>query len=164
MFIPFWYCSESFKIILESEWNLRPSEIVKTWKYWIFSKITFLKPISTVSRAVPSWRHIQYCPYGNRKIVHIGTLSFRRILPFWYFCFLKYIKRASLYILKKAEVSKVDYSSKAKSSDVRGVGTLFDTCLNLGHLFPYNFKILYCHFIQNLNSKIHIFCILYGTF
>jgi len=38
-----------------------------------------------------------------------------------------------------AEVSKVDYPSKTKfkSSDVRGVGAIFDTFLNLGHSFPY---------------------------
>ena len=37
----------------------------------------------------------------------------------------------------EAEVSKVDYPSKTKSSDVRGVGAIFDTFLNLGHSFPY---------------------------
>ena len=40
----------------------------------------------------------------------------------------------------EAEVSKVDYPSKTKSSNVRGVGTFFDTCSNLGQLFHYNFK------------------------
>ena len=34
--------------------------------------------------------------------------------------------------LLKTEVSKVDYASKARSSNVRGVGTFFDACLNLG--------------------------------
>ena len=36
---------------------------------------------------------------------------------------------------KEAEVSKVDYQLNVDSSDVRGVATIFDTCLNLGHLF-----------------------------
>ena len=36
---------------------------------------------------------------------------------------------------KEPEVSKVDYQLNADSSDVRGVATIFDTCLNLGHLF-----------------------------
>jgi hypothetical protein len=41
----------------------------------------------------------------------------------------------------EAEVSKVDYPSKTKSSsDVRGVGTIFDAFLNLGHSFSYKFK------------------------
>ena len=40
----------------------------------------------------------------------------------------------------EAEVSKVDYPSKTKSSNVRGVGTIFDSFLNLGHSFSYRFK------------------------
>jgi hypothetical protein len=40
----------------------------------------------------------------------------------------------------------VDYSSKAKDYSVRGIGSFFDTCLNLGHLSPYNFKNLVGHF------------------
>jgi hypothetical protein len=42
----------------------------------------------------------------------------------------------------EAEVSKVDYSSKAKSCNVRGVGTIFDTCLDLGHLFLFFHTLL----------------------
>ena len=42
-----------------------------------------------------------------------------------------------------------EYSSKARSSNVRGVGTFFDTCSNLGQLFPYNFKKLYTHHSEN---------------
>ena len=40
----------------------------------------------------------------------------------------------------EAEVSKVDYPSKTKSSNVRKVGTIFDSFLNLGHSFSYRFK------------------------
>jgi hypothetical protein len=46
----------------------------------------------------------------------------------------------------KAEVSKVDYASKAKSSNVRGAITFFFTFLNLGQLSPHKFKNLYSHF------------------
>ena len=54
----------------------------------------------------------------------------------------------------KAELSKMDYSSKAVGSNVRGVGTFFDTCANSDQFFLYNFKNLYIHFpessIENL--------------
>ena len=47
-----------------------------------------------------------------------------------------------------AEVSKVDYPSKTKSSNVRGVGTIFDAFLNSGHSFSYKLKkfmpVQYC--------------------
>jgi hypothetical protein len=59
------------------------------------------------------------------------------------------MKRDSLYtalLYLKAEVSKVGYSLKAVGSNVRGVGTFFDTCANLGKLSRYNLKILYIHF------------------
>ena len=46
---------------------------------------------------------------------------------------------------------------KADSSDVRGVGTIFDTCLNLGHLFLCKFKNLYGHSHTNLFSKNYAF-------
>jgi hypothetical protein len=39
------------------------------------------------------------------------------------------------------EVSKVDSLSKVDSFNIRGVGTIFDTCLNLGHLFPFKLNI-----------------------
>ena len=58
------------------------------------------------------------------------------------------IKRDSLYtalLYLKAEVSKVGFSSKAVGSNVRGVGTFFDTCANLGQLSLYNLKPLYIH-------------------
>ena len=55
------------------------------------------------------------------------------------------------FIPPNEAVSKPDYSSKAKSSNVRGVSTIFDTFLKLGRLFPYKFK----------NSCLPI---LYGTF
>jgi hypothetical protein len=59
--------------------------------------------------------------------------------------------RLALYcIFEKVEVSKVDYPSKAKSSNDRGVGTFFfDTCLNLGHLLQNNFKNWLRHFPRN---------------
>ena len=51
------------------------------------------------------------------------------------------MNRPTLYgILKKkakvlgTAISKLDYSSKAKSSNDRGVLTFFDTYSNLGHL------------------------------
>ena len=44
-----------------------------------------------------------------------------------------------------------------KPSEVRGVGTIFDTCLNLGHLFLYKFKNLYGHSHTNLFSKNYAF-------
>jgi hypothetical protein len=46
----------------------------------------------------------------------------------------------ALYPPNKAEVSKVNYSSKAKSFKVWGVSTFCDTFSNLGNLFRYNFK------------------------
>ena len=52
--------------------------------------------------------------------------------------------------VKKAEVSKRHYSSKANIleylSSVRGVGTFFDTCSNLGQLSHTFIKTLYGHF------------------
>ena len=54
----------------------------------------------------------------------------------------------------KVEVSKVDYSSRAKGSNVRGVGAFFDTYSDLP-------------FTQNSNPKIYVICIryiLYKTF
>jgi hypothetical protein len=60
----------------------------------------------------------------------------------------------------KAEESKRQFSSKANSSNVRGVGTFFGTCLNLGQLSSYNFKI--CHIISPeiwiLNSRPFRYC------
>jgi hypothetical protein len=41
------------------------------------------------------------------------------------------LSRLGLFTQKKAEVSKVDYSSKSKSSNVRGVGTMIDTLLKI---------------------------------
>ena len=42
-------------------------------------------------------------------------------------------------------------------SNTREVGTLFDTCLNLGPLSPYNFKNLYCHLQENSIQKLKPF-------
>jgi len=56
--------------------------------------------------------------------------------PLLYFCFI-WMDEARFITPYEAEVSKVDYPSKTKSSDVRGVGAIFDTFLNLGHSFPY---------------------------
>jgi hypothetical protein len=83
-----------------------------------------------------------YCTYGWAKIVDVGTLIFRWIIHFWYVCFIWRDKArlTSSPRMPEAQVSKVDYSSKTKSSNVRGVGTIFDTFLNLGHSFPYKYK------------------------
>jgi hypothetical protein len=55
--------------------------------------------------------------------------------------------------LLKSEVSKIFYSSKANDCNVQGVGTFFDTCLNLGQLFhelfPRNSKKLYGDFAES---------------
>jgi hypothetical protein len=51
--------------------------------------------------------------------------------------------------LLKAKISKVDYSSKDKGSNVRGVGTFFDTFLNLGQLHPCIFKSFIKVFISH---------------
>jgi hypothetical protein len=57
----------------------------------------------------------------------------------------------------EAEVSKVDYSSKAKSCNVRGVGTFCDTFSILGNLFLYNLKNLAGHFPRNQIPKFRPF-------
>jgi hypothetical protein len=49
------------------------------------------------------------------------------------------IKRGSLYIPKE-NVSKEDYSSTPESCNVRGLGTVFDTCSILGHHLPNNLR------------------------
>ena len=48
----------------------------------------------------------------------------------------------------------MDFSSKAKGSNVRGVGTFFVTCSNLGQLFQYNFKTLCDHLPRNFYKKL----------
>jgi hypothetical protein len=58
----------------------------------------------------------------------------------------------------------VDYSSKAKSFNVRGIGTIFYTCSNSGHLFPFDFKNLVFHFPRNFNRTIYTILILYVIF
>jgi hypothetical protein len=69
------------------------------------------------------------------------------------------IKRGSFYTHKGSQKQKlkVDFSSKAKGSNVRGVvrgvGTFSVTCLNLGQLSPYNFKNLYGHLPRNFSRK-----------
>jgi hypothetical protein len=69
--------------------------------------------------------------------VELGTFSFPRFI-----------------LLLQAEVSKRFYSSKAKASNIRGVGTFFVTCSNLGQLSQHNIKNSYGHFYQNFNQKI----------
>ena len=66
------------------------------------------------------------------------------------------LNRGSLYTHFLSKISKVDYSSKAKVSNVRGVGTFFfDTCSNLGRILSYNFKYLYAHLPKNLYRKLY---------
>ena len=49
--------------------------------------------------------------------------------------------RLALYAKeKKAELSKRQFLWRAKISNVRGLGTFFDTYLNLPHLFACKFK------------------------
>jgi hypothetical protein len=50
----------------------------------------------------------------------------------------------------------VDFASKANSSNVREVNNVFDTCSNLGQLFPCKFENLYNYFPQ-VQSKIDSF-------
>ena len=95
------------------------------------------------------------CILGYEEITDIGTLSFG-----WIGSLHTTFKKR-----KKAEVSKLDYSSKATSSNDRGVGTFFfDTCSNLGHLLHYNFKNLARHFPRNSNHKYPNLLIFHGTF
>ena len=64
---------------------------------------------------------------GGSRIIHFSTFDTST--------FKGGIKRGSLYTPLKVEVSKVDYSSKAKSSNV-----------HLGRLSLYKFKNLFGHF------------------
>jgi hypothetical protein len=59
--------------------------------------------------------------------------------------------------LLKAEVSKVDQGLCIESLEFqRPRGQyFFYTCLNLGQLFPHNFKNLHGHSPRNLNPKIY---------
>ena len=93
-----------------------------------------------------------------KQITDVKTFSFRwknkLLILFPIKCS---IKRDSLYtalLYLKAEVSKVGYSSKAVGSNVRGVGTFFDTCANLGQFSLYDFKncILILPKVQSKNS------------
>ena len=64
---------------------------------------------------------------------------------------MRYKLRLSLYREELCDAAeKVDYSSKAESSNVWGVGTVFAAYLHLGRIFPYNLKTLYCYFPENL--------------
>jgi hypothetical protein len=45
---------------------------------------------------------VQYCILGYEKITDVRTLSFRWILPFWYFCFIfEYTASLDLYVKRK---------------------------------------------------------------
>ena len=63
-----------------------------------------------------------------------------------------------------AKVSKVDYSSKAGISNVRGVGTFFGTYSNLGHLAPYKFKDLYSHFVFSFKPLFYCMVLFEASF
>jgi hypothetical protein len=78
---------------------------------------------------------------------------------------MQYKARLALYCITGFESRsiKVDYSSKALGSNVRGVGNFFDTRADLGQLSPYNFKKSYINF-PKLQSKIYVILISYGTF
>jgi hypothetical protein len=88
-----------------------------------------------------------------RKSRRVELLAFDEKFTFDTPAFFMRIKRGSFIRIKKAEVSKRQYSSKAKSSNVRGVGTFYVTCSNLGQLSPYYFKNLYGNFPRNFNPK-----------
>ena len=66
--------------------------------------------------------------------------------------------------LLKAEVSKVDYLSKAKRPNVRMVGSFFIHLLNFRPVFSYRFKNLYGHLPLNWNPKIIPFYYCRGLF
>ena len=51
-------------------------QLLKIWSQTKFSRCSF--PHTGYS--------IPYCILGREKITDVGTLSFRWILPFWYFC------------------------------------------------------------------------------
>jgi hypothetical protein len=97
---------------------------------------------------------------GRRKLRTLKPLAFDEQSTFDKFPIKCSIKGGSLYtalLYSKAEVSKVDYSSKAVGSNVRGVGTFFDTRANLGQLSLYNYKNSYIHVPESSIKKIMSF-------
>jgi hypothetical protein len=124
------------------------------WKY-IFIR---WKPLKTVENVVEKRRFLPLACILYliewHKIEYFETFSFRWIIHFWYFWKKSILNRGYLYTAFLSKVSKVDCPSKAIGWKVRGVCTFFVTCLNLGQLFPYNFKTLYIHFSRNFNQKL----------
>ena len=118
-------------------------------------KTVFVVPISIVCvyGAIPFTRFTIYCIYGYEKIMNILTINFSWILSFCFSTNFKRIKIDSLYPPKERRKQKLQYLWEAYSSNVREVGTFFDTCLNVGQVFLYNFKTLYGHFHKTFNQK-----------
>jgi hypothetical protein len=83
--------------------------------------------------------------------------------PLLIFCFI-FANKASLALSVeiKQKIQKCDSKSVIQNSNVRGVGTFFVTCSNLGQLSLHNFKNLYCHFPRNFNKKFRAIFKLYG--
>jgi hypothetical protein len=84
------------------------------------------------------------------------------LIPFFLFSYNK--SRAHFIYPKKEKKLKVDFSSKANNSNVRGVCTFSDTCSNVEHLFPYSFKDFGCNFLEIKISKIIPFLYYVGLF
>ena len=85
--------------------------------------------------------------------------------PLLIFCFISANKASlALSVEIKQKIQKCDSKSVIQNSNVRGVGTFFVTCSNLGQLFPYDLKIFYAYFLWNFYQNILALLILYGTF
>jgi hypothetical protein len=66
---------------------------------------------------------VQYCILGYEEITDIGTLSFRWILPFWYFCYIfAYKANLDLYakIKQKYQNGNIQWEPRVPTSEREG--------------------------------------------